>query len=92
MKKGEMKRSTRLSQKKRGSGRLDNSPGTDAAGADIGMHGAAAAGEHPHSLEVGQPTATGLIMGVADVISRRGAFAANFTSTGHDRISSKKIG
>jgi hypothetical protein len=54
------------------------------------MHGTTVTGEHPHSLQIGQPTTTGLIMGVADVVSCRGAFATNFTSTGHDSISSKK--
>jgi hypothetical protein len=72
------------------SGRLDNSAGANAAGADIGMHSAAIAVEHPNSLQVGQPTTTGLIIGVADVVPGGGAFATYLTYTGHVRISSEK--
>ena len=70
-----------------GSGRLDNSSGTDAAGAGIDMRSAAITGHCPNSLQIGQPTTTGLVMGVADIISGSRAFATNFTITGHDIFS-----
>jgi hypothetical protein len=76
-----------LVMKKPGSGRLNNSPGTNTTGADLDMHRAAITGHHSNVLQVGQPAATGLVMGVADVIPGRGAFATNFTITGHDIFS-----
>jgi hypothetical protein len=54
------------------------------------MHSTAIAVEHPNSLQVRQPATTGLIMGVADVVPGGGAFATDFTNTGHVRISSEK--
>jgi hypothetical protein len=69
------------------SGWLDDSPGTNATGADFNMCSAAITGDRPNSLQIGQPAATGLVMGVADIISGRGAFATNFTISGHNSIS-----
>lgn len=86
-KKGEVNGSTRLGIKKAGSGRLDNSSGTNATGAGFDMHCAAVTGDHPDSLQIGQPAASGLIMGVADIISGSGTFATKFTITGHDIFS-----
>jgi hypothetical protein len=37
------------------------------------------------------PAALGMIVGVADVIAHRGAFAAKVTGIGHDSILSKNI-
>jgi hypothetical protein len=53
------------------------------------MHGPAVGGHHPNPLQIGQPATTGLVVGVADVVTGRRAFAADFTITGHDNISSK---
>ena len=69
-----------------GSGRFDYSSGTDTAGAGINANGAAIAGDHADTLQVGQPAATGFIMGVADVVSGGRAFATNFTITGHGYV------
>jgi hypothetical protein len=74
-----------------GSGGLNNSPGTNATGADFNVRRTAIPGNRPDSLQVRQPAATGLVMGVADIISGRGAFATNFTISGHNKYLLKKI-
>jgi hypothetical protein len=51
------------------------------------MHRAAVGGDHAHALQVRQPATTGLVVGVADVISSGRALATNFALTGHDGFS-----
>ena len=72
---------------KTGSGRFNNSTGTDTAGTGLHMHGGTITGYHMNSLQIGQPAATGFIMGVANVVSGSGTFATNFTITSHDIFS-----
>jgi hypothetical protein len=72
---------------KTGSSRLDNSTGTDTTGTDIHMHRAAGTGNCSDSLQIRQPAPTGFVVGMADIIPGRGAFATNFTNMGHDIFS-----
>ena len=55
-----------------------NETGADAAGANL--DGRDAAVFHSSDfLEVGTPDGTGLVVGVADIVTEAGAFSANFT-------------
>jgi hypothetical protein len=61
---------------------FNNSPGTDAAGADL--HGLyATILDSPNLLQVGVPYFTGFIMCMANIVAGYRFFAANFTCSGH---------
>jgi hypothetical protein len=81
----------RFQHKQLRSAGLDHSTGTDATGTDFDTNTTAAARQHPHSLQIRQPSTTGFIVGVADIISSGRSFATDFTNTGHDSISSKIV-
>jgi len=69
------------------SGRFDDCAGTDATGTDTNTYSASTVGYSPNFLQVGQPAAPVLIMGMADIIARRRSFSTNFTYTSHDIFS-----
>lgn len=52
--------------------------GTDATGANL-YGGDAAAFYGSDFLEIGTPDSTGLVVGVADIVTEAGAFSTNFT-------------
>jgi hypothetical protein len=52
--------------------------GTDAAGANL-YGGDAAVFYGSDLLKIGTPYSTGLVVGVADIVTEAGAFSANFT-------------
>ena len=73
-----------------GRGRLDaggfgDLARTDAAGAHSDVF-RLAVHQRAHTLDVGQPTPLGHVVGVRDIASTHRAFAADFTSLRHRRI------
>ena len=55
-----------------------NETGADAAGANLDG-GDTAVFHRSDFLEVGKPDCTGLVVGVADIVTEAGAFSTNFT-------------
>ncbi len=69
------------------SGRFHNSARADATGTGIDPHSVTAVGYGTDFLQVGQPAAAILIMGMTDVISGSRLFSTNITDTGHNIFS-----
>lgn len=63
--------------------RLDNRPGTDAAGAYPYMGGIAAVADRANFLEIGQPAPAVLVVGVAYIIAGGRSFAADIAYFSH---------
>jgi len=59
--------------------RLHHRTGTDATGAYTNLLGTTGNGCNPNLLQIGQPTPSCLVVGVADIISGNWLFAADFT-------------
>jgi hypothetical protein len=69
---------------------LDDLASLEALGADLhGLHGAAYLGFDAD--QVGQPGAPGMVFRMGDVISKKGAFTANFTYSRHDWTPDKLV-
>ena len=60
-------------------GRFYNLPGTQATGANPDMNTVPALGGHSDALQVGKPAPSGLVVGMADVITGNWTFAADLT-------------
>ena len=73
--------------KKENSGGFNHRAGTDTAGAGIDPHRAAAGIDRPHILQVRQPTAAGLVVGMTDIIAGQRSLSTNITYACHKYIS-----
>jgi hypothetical protein len=80
-----------VAMKRHGSGRFNHRAGTDTAGADIDPHRAASGIDRPHILQVRQPTAAGLVVGMTDIVAGYRPFSTNIAYACHEYISLYKV-
>ena len=65
------------------SGWFNHSPRADTTGTNPSFSHPAGVSNHAHSLEVGEPASSCLVMGVGNVVSGNGTFSADLTYLGH---------